>query len=91
MGKSIIQVGLAILSALNVAGPLVFDAQSMFPNWPWQYHALIGFIVFALVMIWMVIDKSSIISKLLDAKPSITVEPIKEGDIYLLKVTNTGE
>jgi hypothetical protein len=55
--KTIAQVVVVVISGLNIAGPLILDAQAVFPNWPWQIHVLIGFIVFAGFMIWMVAEE----------------------------------
>lgn len=46
-----------MLTGFNVAGPLILDAQSVIPAWPWQYHALIGFVCFIIVMGWIIYDK----------------------------------
>jgi len=51
------------LSALNVAGPLVIDARGLWPIWPWQYHALIGFIIFVIFIGWIIWDKQNEINK----------------------------
>lgn len=71
MRKTILQVGLAVLTALNVAGPLVLDAQQLAPSWPWQFHALIGFIVFALVMVWIVLSYSVPLHRMGNSKPNL--------------------
>jgi len=39
MGKTVIKVLGAVISGLNVAVPLILDAQTIFPHWNWQYHA----------------------------------------------------
>jgi hypothetical protein len=92
MRKIVWQIIGAIFGALNVAIPLALDAQGLYPNWPWQYHAMVGFIAFAAFVVWMLYDKIKENERLRDSKPSITVEPIKErSDTYLLKVTNNGE
>ncbi|MFH1775782.1 MAG: hypothetical protein ABH839_03940 [Chloroflexota bacterium] len=49
---------------LNVAIPTVLDAQGLFPNWPYQYHTLIGFSAFAFFMGWIVYDKQKHIDKI---------------------------
>jgi len=54
------------MSGLNVAVPLILDAQSLFPHWNWQYHALIGFVIFLIFMSWIILDQKRAITKLLD-------------------------
>jgi hypothetical protein len=45
------------LIGVNVAVPMYLDAQGLFPQWEWQYHALIGFLAFAAFMAWIIYDK----------------------------------
>ena len=78
------------MSGLYTAIPLILDVQTVFPNWNWQYHALIGFFFFVAFMVWMVWDRQTTISRLLDLMPTILVEPIEENGIYYLKVHNIG-
>ena len=73
MCKIILQVGLAIVSALNVAVPLILDAKSIFPTWSWQYHALIGFVIFIIIMVWMVIDRQLKINEQRAGVPNVTL------------------
>lgn len=67
-----------MLSALNTAGPLILDASALFPNWNWQIHALIGFIVFASIMTWMVIENRIELWHINNAKPNIVLKSIDE-------------
>ena len=69
---------------------MVLDAQDIFPNWSWQYHALIGFICFAIIIIWIVRDRQSKIAKLIDNRPTIQVDPMKERNMCYLMVHNNG-
>jgi hypothetical protein len=64
MGKRIsLQAVGAVLLGLNVAIPMVLNAQGLFPNWPYQYHLLVGFLVFAGYMCWIIRSKQMQIDK----------------------------
>jgi len=71
--KAIIQTGGAILLGCNVAIPMVLDAQGLFPNWPYQYHELIGFLVFAIFVGWIIYSKQSHINRLESGRPELTL------------------
>jgi hypothetical protein len=91
MRKNTLQTFLAVLGAINVAGPLILDAISVLPNWPWQIHAFIGFVVFSGIITWILVEKQNEINALLDTKPDIIVTVEKANDMYYLKVHNKGE
>ena len=55
--KAIVQIGGAIVSGLNAAIPMTLNVRGLFPDWPWQYHAIIGFLAFAFFMAWIIRDK----------------------------------
>lgn len=74
--KTIAQVVVVVIGGLNTAVPLILDAQTVFPAWPWQYHALIGFIVFAGMMIWMVSEAKNDLNKIKIAIPNIVLKSI---------------
>jgi hypothetical protein len=57
MPKNFIQIGGAVLSALYSIGSLVADANEWLPSVKWQYHAIGGFLLFAIFMIWIIWDK----------------------------------
>ena len=61
--KTFIQVLAAILSGLNVAVPLLLDAQDVSEQWPWQYHALVGFVAYIMVTAWAIWDRQMQINK----------------------------
>lgn len=73
MRKFRIQVVVAILSGLNTAGSLIFSARAVLPDWPWQWHSLIGFFVFAGIMGWIIADKQSEVNNLRSGKPELTI------------------
>jgi hypothetical protein len=64
--KANIQFGGAVMSALYTTFSLVYDAQGWAPNIQWQYHALGGFVVFIICMVWLVVSKQREISELKD-------------------------
>lgn len=88
--KAIVQTVVAILLGFDVAVPMYLNARGLFPGWIWQYHALIGFFAFVGFMIWIILEKQRTINKLLDSRPTISVEPVRENDSYYLKVCNNG-
>jgi len=59
MRKSVVQIGAAVLSAIYNIGSLIADARDWLPNTPWQYHAIVGFMLFAGVMVWIALDKQN--------------------------------
>jgi hypothetical protein len=67
-----------------------FDAQSAFPQWQWQYHALIGFVVFVIYIGWIIWGKQSIINEGRRIRPEITVTPSIENGSAFLIVKNNG-
>uniref|UniRef100_A0A6M3L1Y4 Uncharacterized protein n=1 Tax=viral metagenome TaxID=1070528 RepID=A0A6M3L1Y4_9ZZZZ len=79
--KNIIQVGLAVLAGLNVAAPLVLDAQSIAPDWSWQYHALIGFVVFVIVIGWIIWGQRATINELKSGRPQFTLDERSKLDL----------
>jgi hypothetical protein len=78
MWKTIIQIGIAFLGAINVAIPLIFNARQLYPSWPWQLHAIIGFVVFAGIMIWMVAEGRIELYRIRNARPNIALTDIEE-------------
>ncbi len=44
----------------NVAIPMVLDAQGLFPNWPYQYYTLIGFLAFVIFVGWIIFSKQTL-------------------------------
>ncbi len=70
------------MSAVNVAVPLFLDAQSLFPTWNWQYHALVSFLVFASIMVWMVIDRQLQLNK---EAPQMTVGNQSKASVVINK------
>lgn len=48
----------------NLAISMALDIQSLFPNWPPQHYNLVGFIVFAIFMGWIIHDKQKKINEL---------------------------
>lgn len=74
MGKrAVTQTVGAVLLGFNVAVPIYLDAQGFFPNWPWQYHALIGFAAFVIFVGWVIWDKQQQINKLKSVRPVLTL------------------
>lgn len=74
MGRTtVVQLVGAILSGLNVAIPLVLNARSILPEWNWEYHALLGFIAFVGVMVWIINDKQRKINKFEQRRPELTL------------------
>ncbi len=71
MRKMSLQVVLAVISGLNIAGPLILDVQQIFPSWQWQYHILTGFFVFCVVMIWIILSFSVPLHQIQNSKPNI--------------------
>ena len=64
MGKRLsLQAVGAVLLGLNVAIPMVLNAQGLFPSWPYQYHFLLGFVAFAGYLWWIVRDKQMQINR----------------------------
>jgi len=57
----------------NVAIPMVLNAQGLFPDWPYQYYTLIGFLAFAICMSYIIFSKHSHISKLESGRPIMTL------------------
>ncbi len=70
--KAVFQAVGSIILGSNVAIPMYLDAGGLLPTWPWQYHALIGFVAFALFIGWIIYDKQSHINKLESGRPEIT-------------------
>ena len=73
MSKARMQMAGAILSGVHMAGSLLLGLKGIFPNWPWELHYLIGFFVFAGIMSWIIVDKQSEISALMDGRPELTI------------------
>lgn len=88
--KAIFQTVGAILLGGNVAIPMALDAQDLFPDWPYQYYELIGFLAFVIFVGWIIFSKQSDINKFEHARPQITVEPTVHNDRAFLEVHNTG-
>lgn len=89
--KAVIQTGGAILLGCNVAIPMFLDAQGLFPNWPYQYYTVFGFIAFAVFMGWIIFGKQSHINKLESGRPKMTLgnrikasTSIRESDMDIL-------
>lgn len=73
MWKARIQIGGAILSVVYVASSLILDLKDVFPDWPGELHYLVGFIVFAGIMSWIIVDKQSEINDLRTGKPQVAI------------------
>jgi hypothetical protein len=56
-------------------------------KWWWLITLIIGIFLLS----WVILDFHNQLNRLLNAKPSITVRPIKDNDDYYLEVNNTGE
>lgn len=61
------------MTGLNVAIPLMLNARGIWPEWPWQYHALIGFVGFVAVVVWIIYDKQRKIAKFEQRRPELTL------------------
>lgn len=62
--KNILQVVGAIVLVLNASVPMALDVRGVSPQWPWQYHALIGFVAFVIFIGWIIWDKQRRINEL---------------------------
>ena len=71
--KAIFQTVGAIVLGFNVAIPMVLDAQGLFPDLPYQYYTLIGFLAFAIYMSFIIFSKQSHINKLESGRPVMTL------------------
>ena len=71
--KAVFQAVGSIMLGSNVAIPMYLDAQGLFPNWPYQYHELFGFLAFALFVGWIIFSKQSHINKLESGRPNMTI------------------
>ncbi|MFC2033886.1 hypothetical protein ACFLTT_00580 [Chloroflexota bacterium] len=95
--KTIIQLVFAMLTSFNVAVPLILNMQTIAPTWPWQLHALIGFIAFFIVIASIIIDKQREINKLENSYEyvlffnGLIVNPVGEMLEVDLNLTNTHE
>jgi hypothetical protein len=67
-----------VIGALNTAGPLILDMAAVVPGWPWQIHALIGFVVFLGMMVWIVAEDRSELWRINNTKPNIILKSIDE-------------
>lgn len=81
----------AIVSAFNVAIPLVLDVRGLFPDWAWQLHALIGFCVFAGFMSWIVHDLRHRITQLEGVRPIPSLRMRLANNQAYLEIENKGE
>jgi hypothetical protein len=72
------QVVVAVISGLYTTASLILDALTLFPAWHWQYHALIGFLIFAFIMIWMVYEGRIELDRIRNAKPNVVLTDIEE-------------
>jgi len=73
MWKARVKTVGAILSGVYTAGSLILAASGLLPNWPQQLHYLIGFIVFAGIMWWIIADKDSELNSLRAGRPQLTL------------------
>jgi len=95
--KTVIQLVFAMLTVFNVAGPLILDMQTVAPAWPWQAHALIGFMAFAGVMVWMIVDRQRKINEFEDSYAyalsfdGLNITPVGEMIDLGLNLSNTLE
>lgn len=67
-----------MISGLYTTASLALDALTLFPAWHWQYHALIGFLIFAGIMIWMVSEGRIELYRIRNARPNIVLTDIEE-------------
>jgi hypothetical protein len=81
----------AFVSAFNVAVPLVLDAHGLFPDWPWQVHALIGFVGFVVFMVWIVQDLHHRITQLEGIRPIPCLRMWLANNQAYLEIENKGE
>lgn len=58
---------------------------------PMNWWPLITFVAFCVLVIWMISGLYRERSRLLNSRPSIYVEPVREGETFYLKVHNDGE
>lgn len=73
MWKARVKTVGAIVSGVYTAGSLGFAVRGLLPNWPQQLHYVIGFIVFAGIMWWIIADKDSEINNLRAGRPQLTL------------------
>ncbi|MBN1693247.1 MAG: hypothetical protein JW845_06815 [Dehalococcoidales bacterium] len=71
----------AILLGFNVAIPIILNAQGFFPEWPYQYHLGIGFLVFVGFVTWIIFDKQNQINKLTSGD-NLEIRVLPIGDRY---------
>ncbi len=90
MVKLVIKVFGAVISGLNVAVPLILDAQSFFPEWNYQYHVLIGFLIFVGFMVWIVFGLYNKVTELQNTRPIPRFEVKLFNDQATLKIHNDG-
>ena len=83
------------LDVLGVYQLLSGDQVIGVPSWVWFQIALLLFLIIPFIAfhkLRLKLDGTQIeLDNIKDGKPSIIVEPTKEGDVYMLKVTNIGE
>lgn len=80
----------AILCVIATATGLSLDIVGI-TKLPMNWWPLVTFVVFCVLVGWMISDLYRKNSRLLNAMPSISVEPIREGETFYLKVHNDGE
>jgi hypothetical protein len=79
----------AIVAALIAAVGYSLDIAQI-TNLDFKWLPIIAFIVFVGLVTWIFFEISGQVRTLLETKPSITVEPIKQGDRLFLRVNNNG-
>lgn len=90
MNKSfVIKTAVAIVYVIGVAVSASLDIQGII-NVPVNLWIVI-FIVFCVVVAWMMYGLYKENSRLRDNRPTICVEPVKDGESFYLKVSNKGE
>lgn len=79
MWKARLQIGWAIASGVYVTVSLVLGLKGVLPDWPWELHYLVGFIVFVCIMSWIIVDKQSQIDDLKAGRPQLAITNTRVG------------
>ena len=64
----------------------ISEVTNISANW-WP---LITLVIGIILVTWVILDLNGQINRLLDTRPTITIQPISENNIYYLKVHNNG-
>src|SRR5450759_3093285 len=82
----------ALVSAFLTALSIVLDWQGLAPGaFNWHIGALVGFVVFGVLMVWMVAERQARISELVSRRPKPVVTIRKDYQSVVLEVRNDGE